>query len=103
MNKNSAEVSQLPAVDRVLKQVFDLSEEGMTLIVEAALSPLRALIFRSTVKKREKMLLTVENAFRRLPLRVIGTICDDAYPLDLRCLEVKNEVGFVAQLNASKR
>jgi len=42
--------------------------------------------------------LTVEAAFRALPSPVIGYIRDDAYHLDLRCLEAKDEARFVAQL-----
>jgi L-seryl-tRNA(Ser) seleniumtransferase len=46
--------------------------------------------------------LTVEAAFRGLPTPVIGYIRDDAYHLDLRCLEAKDEARFVAQLTQLK-
>ena len=60
--------------------------------------PSAALVFRPTAKRPGKTLLTVEAAFRALPVPVIGHIRDDAYRLDLRCLEDKDEVSFVAQL-----
>ncbi len=60
--------------------------------------PSAALVFRPTAKKPGKALLTVEAAFRALPMPVIGYIRDDAYHLDLRCLEAKDEACFVAQL-----
>ncbi len=62
--------------------------------------PSAALVLRSTSKKAGKTLLTVEAAFRGLPAPVIGYIRDDAYHLDLRCLEAKDEARFVAQLAA---
>jgi L-seryl-tRNA(Ser) seleniumtransferase len=40
----------------------------------------------------------MEAAFRGLPMPVIGYIRNDAYHLDLRCLEAKDEASFVAQL-----
>ena len=60
--------------------------------------PSAALVIRPTAKKPGKTLLTVEQAFRALPQGVIGYIRDDAYHLDLRCLEDKDEARFVAQL-----
>jgi L-seryl-tRNA(Ser) seleniumtransferase len=60
--------------------------------------PSAALVIRPTAKKPGKTLLTVEQAFRALPQGVIGYIRDDAYHLDLRYLEDKDEAGFVAQL-----
>ena len=60
--------------------------------------PSAALVFRPTAKKPGKTLLTVEAAFRALPTPVIGYIRDDAYHLDLRCLETRDEARFVDQL-----
>jgi len=60
--------------------------------------PSAALVVRPTAKKPGKMLSTVEAAFRALPTPVIGYIRDDAFHLDLRCLEAKDEARFVAQL-----
>ena len=64
--------------------------------------PSAALVFRPTAKKPGKMLSTVEAAFRALPTPVIGYIRDDAFHLDLRCLETKDEARFVAQLGELK-
>jgi L-seryl-tRNA(Ser) seleniumtransferase len=60
--------------------------------------PSTALVCRPTAKKPGKALLALEAAFRGLPTPVIGHIRDDAYHLDLRCLEAKDESRFVAQL-----
>ena len=64
--------------------------------------PSAALVFRPAAKKPGKTLLTVEAAFRGLPTPVIGYIRDDAYHLDLRCLEAKDEARFFAQLSHLK-
>lgn len=64
--------------------------------------PSAALVFRPSAKKLGKILLTVEAAFRGLPTPVIGYIRDDAYHLDLRCLEARDEARFVAQLQLLK-
>ena len=60
--------------------------------------PSAALVFRPTAKKPGKTLKSLEAAFRGLPVPVIGYVRDDAYHLDLRCLEAKDEARFVAQL-----
>ena len=43
-----------------------------------------------------RALLEIASAFRRLPIPVIGRIQDDAFVLDLRCLD--NDARFIAQL-----
>ena len=60
--------------------------------------PSAALVIRPSAKKPGKLLLAIEAAFRKLPTPVIGYIRDDAYHLDLRCLEAKDESRFVTQL-----
>ncbi|WP_412478482.1 L-seryl-tRNA(Sec) selenium transferase [Azonexus sp. IMCC34839] len=60
--------------------------------------PSAALVFKPTAKKPGKTLLALEAACRGLPVPVIGYIRDDAFHLDLRCLEAKDEARFVAQL-----
>jgi L-seryl-tRNA(Ser) seleniumtransferase len=57
-----------------------------------------ALVVRPSAKRPGKVLLAIEAAFRALPTPVIGTIRDDAFNLDLRCLEARDEDAFVAQL-----
>ena len=60
--------------------------------------PSAALVLRPAGKKPGKALLALEAAFRALPTPVIGYVRDDAYHLDLRCLEAQDEARFVAQL-----
>ena len=60
--------------------------------------PSLALLCRPTAKKPGKALLALEAAFRGLPVPVIGHIRDDAYHLDLRCLEAGDEARFAEQL-----
>ena len=60
--------------------------------------PSAALVFRPTAKKPGKALLALEAAFRALPTPVIGYVRDDAFHLDLRCLEARDEARFSAQL-----
>ncbi len=62
--------------------------------------PRLALLCRPTAKKPGKALLALEAAFRGLPVPVIGHIRDDAYHLDLRCLEARDEARFVAAAGA---
>lgn len=64
--------------------------------------PSSSLVLRPPGKKPGKALQALEAAFRALPTPVIGSIRDDAYHLDLRCLEAKDEAHFVAQLVALK-
>ncbi len=59
-----------------------------------------SLVLRAPAKKPGRALAAVEAAFRGLPQPVIGSIRDDAFRLDLRCLEDKDEARFVAQLAA---
>ena len=92
-----------PAVQTALGTLLTVSVEPCSSQIGSGALPVErlpslALVFRSTAKKPGKTLLTVENAFRSLPVPVIGTIRDDAYRLDLRCLEAKDEARFVAQL-----
>ncbi len=62
--------------------------------------PSTALVMRASAKRPGKALLQLEAAFRALPQAVIGYVKNDAYHLDLRCLEVGDEARFAAQLGA---
>ncbi len=64
--------------------------------------PSASLVLRPSGKKPGKALLALEAAFRALPTPVIGYVRDDAYHLDLRCLEAQDEARFVAQLTQLK-
>lgn len=93
----------LPAVQTALGALATVSVEACSSQIGSGALPVErlpsaALVIRPHAKKPGKTLLTVEAAFRGLPTPVIGYIRDDAYHLDLRCLEAKDEARFVAQL-----
>ena len=92
-----------PAVQAALGALATVSVEACSSQIGSGALPVErlpsaALVIRPGAKKPGKTLLTVEAAFRRLPQPVIGYIRDDAYHLDLRCLENCDEARFVAQL-----
>ena len=58
-----------------------------------------ALVLRPGDRRPGQALKTIEHSFRALPVPVIGRIRDDAFQLDLRCLEETDEASFVAQLD----
>ena len=60
-----------------------------------------ALVIRPTAAKGVGTALKrLATAFRNLSMPVIGRIQDDAFWLDLRCLEAGNEDAFTSQLDA---
>ncbi len=98
-----------PAIQQVLGEAYLVTVEPCASQIGSGALPVErlpsaALVVRSTVpkagktKKSGQPLLTAEAAFRALPMPVIGYIRDDAYRLDVRCLEAKDESRFVAQL-----
>lgn len=98
----------LPAVQAAVGAGFVVALEDCASQIGSGALPVErlastALVLRSTAKKPGKALSTVEAAFRGLPQPVIGAIRDDAFRLDLRCLETKDEARFVAQLAALQR
>jgi len=107
-----AEITAL--AERVLPAARAALGELATVTIEACSSqigsgalpvellPSAALVFRPNARKSGKFLLAAEAAFRGLPTPVIGYIRDDAYHLDLRCLEAKDEARFLAQLHHLK-
>jgi L-seryl-tRNA(Ser) seleniumtransferase len=93
----------LPAAQDALATLAHVSVEPCSSQIGSGALPVErlpsaALVFRPTAKKPGKTLSTMEAAFRGLPMPVIGYIRNDAYHLDLRCLEAKDEASFVAQL-----
>jgi L-seryl-tRNA(Ser) seleniumtransferase len=93
----------LPAAQDALGTLAHVSVEACSSQIGSGALPVErlpsaALVFRPTTKKPGKTLSTMEAAFRSLPMPVIGYIRNDAYHLDLRCLEAKDEASFVAQL-----
>ncbi len=92
-----------PALQAALGEQFGISVEPCRSQIGSGALPVEslpsaALVVRPPGKKSGKLLLNIEAAFRSLPMPVIGYIRDDAYHLDLRCLEAKDEARFVAQL-----
>src|SRR5690606_29191416 len=45
-----------------------------------------------------RQLTGVQTTLRSLPTPVLGRLMDDAFWLDMRCLEYADQAGFVAQL-----
>ncbi len=92
-----------PALQAALGEQFGISVEPCRSQIGSGALPVEslpsaALVVRPPGKRSGKLLLNIEAAFRSLPMPVIGYIRDDAYHLDLRCLEAKDEARFVAQL-----
>ncbi len=97
----------LPAVQAALGEQATVSIAPCSSQIGSGALPVErlpsvALVIRPKAKKPGKMLLTVEAAFRSLPTPVIGYIRNDAFHLDLRCLETKDENCFGAQLQHLK-
>lgn len=97
----------LPAMQKVVGSFAQVSVEPCLSQIGSGALPVErlasaALVFRPAQKRPGKTLLALETAFRGLPTPVIGYIRDDAYHLDLRCLEAKHEHHFVAQLDKLK-
>jgi L-seryl-tRNA(Ser) seleniumtransferase len=93
----------LPAMQLALDAYATVSVEACASQIGSGALPVErlpsaALVCRPVAKKPGKSLLALERAFRRLPKPVIGYIRDDAYHLDLRGLEAKDEAVFAAQL-----
>ena len=62
--------------------------------------PSQALVIRPAAGKGiGSALKRIAASFRALPVPVIGRIQDDAFWLDLRCLEAGDEAAFLAQLD----
>ena len=64
--------------------------------------PSIALVLRPNVKRPGRALLALAAAFRALPVPIIGQVRDDAYRLDMRCLEAADEGRFAVQLGKIK-
>ena len=93
----------LPAMQTALGGLATVTVEACSSQIGSGALPVErlpsaALVCRPSARKPGKTLLAIEAAFRCLPVPVIGYIRDDAYHLDLRCLETKDEARFVAQL-----
>ena len=97
----------LPAVQAAVGALVSVSVQSCSSQIGSGALPVErlpsaALVFRPSAKKPGKTLLTLEAALRALPTPVIGYIRGDALHLDLRCLEARDEVRFIGQLQALK-
>ena len=95
----------LPTLQAALNKLAQVSVEACSSQIGSGALPVErlpsaALVCRPLARKPGKSLL--ERAFRSLPRPVIGYIRDDAYHLDLRGLEAKDEAVFSAQLHNLK-
>ena len=77
-----------------LKQLEPVGPHGETVMDYAVFDAHRAGVKRVVFVIRQD----IEAAFRALPTPVIGYVRDDAFHLDLRCLEARDEARFSAQL-----
>ncbi|MGL5632582.1 MAG: L-seryl-tRNA(Sec) selenium transferase, partial [Azovibrio sp.] len=112
LTRPSAEIESLcqrllPAMQKAVGPVALASVEPCFSQIGSGALPVErlasaALVLRPAEKRPGKALLALEAAFRSLPTPVIGYVRDDAYHLDLRCLEAKHEHHFVAQLDKLK-
>ncbi|MBP5985990.1 MAG: L-seryl-tRNA(Sec) selenium transferase [Azonexus sp.] len=97
----------LPTLQAALNKLAQVSVEACSSQIGSGALPVErlpsaALVCRPLARKPGKSLLALERAFRSLPRPVIGYIRDDAYHLDLRGLEAKDEAVFSAQLHNLK-
>ena len=58
----------------------------------------RAIAVSAPGKRRNALAARIADAFRALPVPVIGRVSDGAFLMDLRCLDTEHEAEFVAQL-----
>jgi len=93
-----------PALNTALGERYAISlEQCQSQIGSGSLPAERldsiALVIRPTATKGVGTALKhLTTAFRALPMPIIGRIQDDAFWLDLRCLEAGNEDAFISQL-----
>jgi L-seryl-tRNA(Ser) seleniumtransferase len=102
------------SAERLYPIVADFAGETSMVSIEPAMSQIgsgalpverlasAALVVRYPGKRPGKLLAALEERLRGLPQPVIGRIADDAYHLDLRGLEAKDEAVFSAQLHNLK-
>jgi len=99
----------LPAVRRAIADKADaVLKPGHTQIGSGSLpvdllpSMCIAIIPTTRGKGEGTALKRIEQAFRRLPIPVVGRIADGAFCLDLRCLEPHHQSEFSGQLGQLK-
>jgi L-seryl-tRNA(Ser) seleniumtransferase len=98
------------ACERLLAPVFDALGANWSVQIEDCASqigsgsmpverlPSAALVIRPVGKARGRVIESLEDRLRALPIPVIGRIADSALRLDLRCLMPRDEPAFIANL-----
>jgi L-seryl-tRNA(Ser) seleniumtransferase len=93
----------MPVLQQALGERFSVSVEPMFSQIGSGALPVDqlpgyGLVVRNVSSKRAgSALLKLEKSLRELPRPVIGRIADDAFRLDLRCLEADDELRFITQ------
>ncbi len=95
----------LPALTAVVGETADAAVIACASQIGSGALPVDALPSAGIAltprgKNRNSAAERLSNAFRRLPVPVVGRVNDGAFILDLRCLD--DEAGFVAQLGQLK-
>ena len=94
------------ALREALGEKFDVTQDECQSQIGSGSLPAErldsvALVIRPTAAKGVGTALKrLATAFRQLPMPVIGRVQDDAFWLDLRCLEDSHEEAFINQLGA---
>ncbi|MFT0851410.1 L-seryl-tRNA(Sec) selenium transferase [Achromobacter sp. F4_2707] len=94
----------LPALQHFVGTAYAVESEPMFSQIGSGALPIdqlpsHGLVVRHAGSGRPgRALQTLEKRFRELPRPVIGRIAQDAFHLDLRCLEEREEAAFLQQL-----
>ena len=95
-----APLLSLGLVDRYAVSVEDCASQiGSGSLPEERL-PSSALVVRPVAKASGRVIQSLEQRLRALPVPVIGRIADNALWLDLRCLMPRDEAAFVENLTS---
>ena len=93
-----------PLLQQALGQGFVVESAAMNSQIGSGALPVENLpsfglkIYPASGKQAGRQLTQLEARFRALPLPVIGRLHDDAFWLDLRCLESAAQAQFIEQL-----
>ena len=100
-----AQAGQLqPLLQAALGSNFVVESAAVTSQIGSGALPVESLpsfglkIYPASGKNAGRQLTQLESLFRSLPRPVIGRLHDDAFWIDLRCLEASMQAAFVQQL-----
>ena len=93
----------LPAVKAALREVAQADVVEVRSQIGSGSLPVdliesRAIAISAPGKRRHALAARLADAFRALPVPVIGRVSDGAFLMDLRCLDSQHEQEFVGQL-----